>query len=397
MLSPVVQTGLDVLVRDGLDVLRGLRVGLVANPASVDSQLRHAADLFAQAPHIRLAALFGPEHGFGGEAQDLVSVGDAIHPHYRCPVHSLYGESSDSLRPPPEALRGLDVLVVDLPDIGSRYYTFQATTLYCIEAAAECDLPVVLLDRPNPLNGITIEGPGIQSGFESFVGPHSIPVRHSLTLGELAKLYVAERELKVALHVVSCEGWRRDLYFDETFLPWVMPSPNMPTLDAALVYPGQCLLEGTNVSEGRGTTRPFEICGAPWISAASLADRLAEMAIPGVLFRPLEFQPMFHKFAGQRCNGVQLHVADRAAFRPIRTSVALLTAIRAEAPQQFRWRTEPYEFVDDRPAIDLLFGGQRERLAIQAGLSMGDITHSWAEDEMAFKARCEPFRIYGRP
>jgi uncharacterized protein YbbC (DUF1343 family) len=396
MLPPIVQTGLDVMVRDGFAPFRGLRVGLVTNPAGVDSQLRHAADLIAETPHVRLAALFGPEHGFGGTAQDLVGVADSLHPRFRCPVHSLYGDTAESLRPRPEALRGLDIIVIDLPDIGSRYYTFQATMLLCLEAAAEDDLPVVVLDRPNPINGVAVEGPTVQPGFASFVGPHPIPTRHGMTLGELALLYVAERRIRVTLHVVPCEGWTRGLHFDETFLPWVMPSPNMPTLDTAIVYPGQCLIEGTNLSEGRGTTRPFELCGAPWISPARLAGRLEQLNLPGVRFRPAHFRPTFQKFAGQTCGGVQIHVVDRDAFRPVRTSLALLIALRDENPDQFRWRTEPYEFVEDQLAIDLLFGGSRERLAIQAGLSAEDIARLWAEEEAAFKARREPFLLYGR-
>lgn len=394
MLAPLVLTGLDVLARDGFGPLRGLRVGLVANQSAVDANLRHAADLIADAPRVRLGALFGPEHGFGGEAQDLIGVSDALHPRYRCPVYSLYGDDVESLRPRPEALRGLDILVIDLPDIGSRYYTFQATMLFCLEAAGANDLPVIVLDRPNPLNGATVEGPTIQPGFESFVGPHPIPTRHGLTLGELARLYATERDVNVAMHVIRCEGWRREHYFDETFLPWVLPSPNMPTLDTALVYPGQCLIEGTNVSEGRGTTRPFELCGAPWVNPDRLADRLAAANLPGVRFRPITFRPTFHKFAGQRCGGVQLHVTDRGTFRPVRTSLALLAALRAEGPTQFRWRTEPYEFVADVPAIDLLFGSGRERPALQAGLSPDDIARPWSEEEAAFKARRGPFLLY---
>jgi uncharacterized protein YbbC (DUF1343 family) len=390
MIAPLVQTGLDVLVRDGFAPLRGLRVGLVANPATVDAGLRHAADLLATADRVRLGALFGPEHGFGGQAQDLVGVPDVLHPRYRCPVISLYGDTVDSLRPRADVLRGLDLLVIDLPDIGSRYYTFQATMLFCLESAAAADLPVVLLDRPNPLNGLTVEGPTIQPGYESFVGPHPLPTRHGLTLGELAMLYVTERQISVAIHVIPCEGWRREFYFDETFLPWVQPSPNMPTLDTALVYPGQCLLEGTNVSEGRGTTRPFELCGAPWVNGY----RLAALEVPGVAFRPATFRPTFHKFAGQTCGGVQLHVTDRSAFRPVRAGLAVLAALRADGSAHFRWRTEPYEFVDDVPAIDLLFGDSRERLALQAGLPLDEVTRRWTEDEAAFKARRERFLLY---
>lgn len=394
MRAPLVRTGLDVLAQDGFAPLRGHRVGLVANAAAVDAWLRHAVDLLANADRVRLGALFGPEHGFGGEAQDLVGVTDVLHPRYRCPVFSLYGETVESLRPRADVLRGLDLLVIDLPDIGSRYYTFQATMLFCLEAAAASDLPVVLLDRPNPLNGITIEGPTIQPGYESFVGPHPILTRHGLTLGELARLYVAERQINLALHVIPCEGWHRDRYFDETFLPWVLPSPNMPTLDTALVYPGQCLIEGTNVSEGRGTTRPFELCGAPWVNADRLATRLSLAELPGVAFRPVTFRPTFHKFAGQPCGGVQIHVLDRRDFRPVRTTLELLSALRAEGTAHFHWRTEPYEFVEDVPAIDLLFGGSRERLALQAGLPAADITRPWAEDEAAFKARRAPFLLY---
>jgi uncharacterized protein YbbC (DUF1343 family) len=394
MPAPCVQTGLDVLARDGFAPLRGLRVGLVANPAAVDSRLRHAAELLRAADGVRLAALFGPEHGFGGEAQDLVGVGDVLHPRYRCPVFSLYGDIVDSLRPRPEHLRGLDVLVIDLPDIGSRYYTFQATMLFCLEAAAAAELPAVILDRPNPLNGVTAEGPTIQPGYESFVGPHPVPTRHGLTLGELAHLYAVERELRVTLSVVSCEGWQRHQFWDETGLPWVMPSPNMPTPDTALVYPGQCLIEGTNLSEGRGTTRPFELCGAPWVDGERVVARLAAHELPGVVLRPVTFRPTFHKFAGRTCGGVQLHVTDRATFRPVRTGLALLAALRAESPSQFRWRTEPYEFVEDVPAIDLLFGNGRERLAIQAGLSAAEIARPWAEDESAFLARRRAFLMY---
>jgi uncharacterized protein YbbC (DUF1343 family) len=396
MLQPLVQTGLDLLVREEFAPLRGLRVGLVANPATVDARLRHAADLLNAAPNVRLAALFGPELGFDGDTQDLIDVPDSTHPLFGCPVHSLYGETFDTLHPRPETLRGLDALLVDLPDIGSRFCTFQATMLGCLEAAAASDLPVVILDRPNPLNGLTVEGPSIHPGFESFVGPHPIPIRHGMTLGELARFFAKEREIVVTLYVVECEGWNRSHCLDETFLPWVMPSPNVPTLDTALVCPGQCLLEGTNVSEGRGTTRPFEVCGAPWVASDRLAGRLASLDLPGVIFRPTTFRPTFHKHAGRSCGGVQLHVVDRNRFRPVRTGLAILAALREQGPEHFRWRTEPYQFVDDVLAIDLLFGSSRERMAIQAGLSAEDIARPWAEEEAAFRARRAPFLLYGR-
>jgi uncharacterized protein YbbC (DUF1343 family) len=393
---PLVRTGLDVLAARDFDTLRGLRVGLVANAATVDRQFRHAADLLARAPGVRLAALFGPEHGLFGQAQDLIAVGDQHAPGSSLPVHSLYGDSFASLRPTPEQLRGLDALVIDLPDIGCRYYTFAATMMLCQEAAAAAGLLAVVLDRPNPLGGVAVEGPPRQPGFESFVGFAPIVTRHGLTLGELARLYRAERGLSSPFQVVPCEGWRRDTFFDETGLPWVMPSPNMPTLETAFVYPGQCLLEGTNLSEGRGTTRPFELCGAPWIDPFTLAGRLDEEGLPGVHFRPVYYRPTFHKFAGENCGGVLLHVTDRERFQPVRTGLAVLAALRELSGSNFAWRREPYEFVADRPAIDLLFGSDRERLGLEAGSSVKELSRAWQAEEAAFEVRRRDYFLYAR-
>jgi uncharacterized protein YbbC (DUF1343 family) len=389
-----VRTGLDVLRDSGFAPLRGLRVGLVTHPAAVDSRLRHAADLLAEAPGVRLAALFGPEHGLLGQAQDLIGVGGGSDPRRAVPVHSLYGDSVASLRPAAEQLRGLDTLVVDLQDVGSRYYTFQATMLYCLEAASGAGLVTVVLDRPNPLGGEAVEGPTLRPGFESFVGPHPVPTRHGLTMGELAALYHRERRLTGALQVVRCEGWRRDRDFDRTGLPWVLPSPNMPTVETAFVYPGQCLIEGTNLSEGRGTTRPFELCGAPWIDAHALTGRLAAAELPGVVFRPASFRPTFHKFVGRDCGGIQLHVTDRDAFRPVRTGLAVLAALRDQSVERFAWRTEPYEFVADRPAIDLLFGSDRERTALEAGVPVAEIARAWEAEEDEFRRRRREHLLY---
>jgi len=380
---PPVRTGLDALRDARFAPLRGRRVGLVCHPASVDSQLRHAADLLAGA--VKLVALFGPEHGFHGTAQDLIGVADTV------AVHSLYGATVESLRPTAAQLAGLDALVIDLQDVGSRYYTFQATMLFCLEAAAPLGLSVMILDRPNPLGG-AVEGPGVEAGFESFVGPHSIPTRHGLTMGELARLYAAERRLDVDLTVIPCDGWRRGTFFDETGLPWVLPSPNMPTVETAVVYPGGCLLEGTNQSEGRGTTRPFELCGGPAVDPAALARRLDADALPGVRFRPAWFRPTFQKHAGAECGGVQLHVTDRRAYRPVRTGLAVLAALRA-APG-FAWRTEEYEFVRDKPAIDLLFGSARERLGLDAGVPWPELAAAWEAGEAAFAARRAPHLLY---
>lgn len=391
-----VRTGLDVLRDSDWKPLRGRRVGLVCHPASVDSQLRHAADLLCAAPGVELAALFGPEHGFAGVAQDLIGVNHSIAG--RLQIHSLYGDSVESLRPGAEQLRGLDALVIDLQDVGSRYYTFQATMLHCLEAAATNRLAVFVLDRPNPLGGIAVEGPNLLPRFASFVGPHPIPTRHGLTIGELAHLYRAERKLNVVLEVVPCDGWQRDMLFEETGLPWVLPSPNMPTVDTAVVYPGQCLLEGTNLSEGRGTTRPFELCGAPWIDPHELAGRLEQAELPGVRFRPAWFRPTFQKFVGQDCGGVQFHITDRWAFRPVRTGLAVLAELRELSGTRFAWRTESYEFVADRPAIDLLFGSDRERLALDGGRRSREIAAAWEPEETAFRERRKAFLLYqGEP
>jgi uncharacterized protein YbbC (DUF1343 family) len=393
-LPPRVRTGLDVLRAQEFAPLRGLRVGLVTHPAAVAADLRHAADLLAAAPGVRLAALFGPEHGLLGEAQDLVGVPHGQDAGSGLRVHSLYGDTFDSLRPSDGQLDGLDALVIDLQDVGSRYYTFQATMLLCLEAASRRRLRTVVLDRPNPLGGEVVEGPALRPGYESFVGLHPVATRHGLTIGELARLYQAERGLGGELVVVPCEGWRRGLDFDGTGLPWVLPSPNMPSLETAFVYPGQCLLEGTNLSEGRGTTRPFELCGAPWVAPRRLAERLEAEGLPGVVFRPAWFRPTFHKFAGQTCGGVQLHVTDRGAFQPVRTGLAVLAAFRDLSGDRFAWRREPYEFVADRPAVDLLFGSDRERTALEAGRSTRDIAREWEAEEAAFRDRRRAFLLY---
>jgi uncharacterized protein YbbC (DUF1343 family) len=388
------RTGLDVLRDEGFRLLRGLRIGLVTHPAAVDAQLRHSSALLGAVAGVSLAALFGPEHGLMGEAQDLIGVQDSHDPHARLRVHSLYGETVNSLRPKEEHLRDLDALVIDLQDVGSRYYSFQATMLLCFEAASRLNLLTVVLDRPNPLGGVMVEGPALRPGFESFVGIHPLVTRHGMTIGELANLYKSERSLSGELYVVPCEGWRRDQDFAQTGLPWVLPSPNMPTLDTAWVYPGQCLLEGTNVSEGRGTTRPFELCGAPWLDARRLCQRLQEEAWPGVAFRPACFRPTFQKFAGQTCQGLQIHVLDREAFQPVRTGLAILAAMRELSGDRFAWRREPYEFVADRLAIDLLFGSDRERRALEAGRSAREIAQAWKTEEEAFQRRRQPFLLY---
>jgi uncharacterized protein YbbC (DUF1343 family) len=386
--------GLDVLREDQAARLHGLSVGLVSHAAAVTTDYRSAAEVVAALPGVHLRVLFGPEHGFAGTAQDIIPVGHAHDAHSGLRVVSLYGDTVDSLSPKAEDLAHLDALVIDLVDVGSRYYTFQATMLLCLEAASRRKLPVFVLDRPNPLGGELVEGPALMPGFESFVGLHPLATRHGMTIGELARLFHAERGLGCPLEIIPVEGWKRERYFDDTGLPWVLPSPNMPALDTALVYPGQCLLEGTNLSEGRGTTRPFELAGAPWLDPHRLAERMRSHGLSGVVFRPVWFQPTFHKHAGQVCGGVQLHVTDRVAFRPVRTSLALLAEARALAGDRFRWRTQPYEFVADRLAIDLLFGSDRERLALEAGIPPAQIARAWDAEEEAFRQRRKPYLLY---
>ncbi len=397
-MMPKVKCGLDVLVAQSFASLRGKNVGLVAHPASVDASLRHAIDLFSAAPGLTLTAIFGPEHGLMGQAQDLIHVAEhesTGHGAAHVRLHSLYGTTAASLRPSRDSLRGLDVLVIDLQDVGSRYYTFQATMLYCLEAALPLGLPVMILDRPNPIGGGAVEGPALRAGFESFVGCANLATRHGLTMGELAMLYVRERGLDgAALTVVKCEGWKRSMYFEETGVPWVLPSPNMPTPETAVVYPGGCLVEGTNLSEGRGSTRPFEIMGAPWLPGREFAAKLTEARLPGVVFRPLTFRPTFQKHAGKDCGGVQLHVTDRKAFLPVRTGYAFLQTAYAMAPEAFQWRTEIYEYVTDPIAIDLLFGSTRERLAIEQGVPWQDACAGWTAEESAFAQRRQEILLY---
>lgn len=352
--------------------LRGARVGLLAHPASVSREMVHAVDVLA-ALGVRAAIIFGPEHGYGGEAQDMVGVAGARDARSGAPIVSLYGERFEDLAPKPEHLAAIDVLVVDLADVGSRYYTFVWTALLALRAAARAGVHVVVLDRPNPLGGAAsvVEGASQRPGFLSFVGLEPVPVRHGLTVGELLARFAVRDGLGLgpdgALSVVSVEGLAREALATAWDRLFVLPSPNMPTATTALVYPGGCLLEGTNLSEGRGTTRPFEIVGAPFIDGRALAEGLAKSGLPGFVARPLTFRPTFHKHAGALSGGVQIHPTDPATFRPFATYVALVALAHAQAPERFRFRTERYEYVDDVPAFDLLAGAPDARLAILAG------------------------------
>lgn len=336
---------------------RGARIGALLHPASVSSRLEHVSQVLERYNKdlFRLAAFFGPQHGFLGQTQDnMVEWEGYEHPRLRIPVYSLYGEHRE---PAPEMLKGLDVLLVDLQDIGARYYTFIWTMYLCMRACENHGVAVVVLDRPNPINGVMTEGPVLDVNYKSFVGMHPIPVRHGKTIGQLAQQFGDEVFPKCELAILPMKNWKRQLWFDQTGLPWVMPSPNMPTLHTATVYPGMCLLEGTNISEGRGTTRPFEIFGAPFVDAEKLCSELDGLNLPGVFFRETYFQPTFHKFAGKLCGGGQIHITNRDEFRPFLTGVEIIKRIREMYPEQFQWKQPPYEYEWKRLPIELLIGG----------------------------------------
>jgi uncharacterized protein YbbC (DUF1343 family) len=378
-------------LEDRADCVRGKRLGLIANPSSVDTRLRHAVDVLHEHPDIQLDILFGPEHGLRGFAQDQIELEDEVDAQTGLPVVSLYGPCRT---PTSEMLRGLDALVFDIQDIGSRYYTYIWTMAHAMEACAREDVEMIVCDRPNPLGGNMVEGNLIEDGFTSFVGLYPIPNRHGMTVGELAGLFNETFEIGCRLKVIPMEGWTRSQWHDETGLPWVMPSPNMPTLETAIVYPGMCLVEGTNVSEGRGTTRPFEIIGAPWIEPHRLVRELERENHPGVSFRALHFQPTFHKFAEKICGGVQLHVSDRRAFRPLRTAVAILGVLKRLWPTEFAWREPPYEYESERPAFDILMGNDLVRYQIESGASTGEIEAAWQDQTQQFFIEREPFLLY---
>jgi uncharacterized protein YbbC (DUF1343 family) len=397
---PMVRTGLDRLAGgDGPD-LRGRPVALLCHPASVDARLRHVRELMTGPIGARLVSLLGPEHGLDAAAQDMETVAQATGPKEHVPTYSLYGDSFASLSPSPAMLHDAQWLVIDLQDVGARYYAYVWTAVLAAEVALAAGCKVLLLDRPNPLGGLAqwVEGGAIEAGQESFVGLHDVAVRHGMTLGELARMAIVERARAphAGLELLVCAGWRRGMMFPATGLPWVLPSPNMPTFETAQVYPGQCLLEGTNLSEGRGTTRPFEVFGAPWLDGDALAAalRAAPEATPGLGLRPLTFKPMFQKFAGQRCGGVQLHVLRPDAIRSLQTSWALLGAAWRLGQGSMRWRTEAYEFVADRPALDLLAGGAWLRDAIEGQASLKDMLAAQEPGRQAFLRRRAEFLIY---
>jgi uncharacterized protein YbbC (DUF1343 family) len=391
-----VTTGLDRLTGAWERAIGGLkgRVGLVSNPASVNASLRHAADCLEDVmPRgVTLAALFGPQHGFRSDLQDnMIETPHADHAVRRIPIYSLYSETRE---PTAEMLRGLDVLVIDLQDVGTRIYTFVYTMANCLRACARHGVKAVVCDRPNPIGGADVEGPVLDPKWTSFVGQFPIPMRHGMTIGELARLFNEHFGIGADLEVVAMEGWHRSMYFDETRLPWVMPSPNIPTPDTAIVFPGAVLFEGTNISEGRGTTRPFELLGAPWIDGDRFADAMNARDLPGVHFRSVFFEPTFQKHARQTCGGCQIHVTDRTIYRPVATGVALLEEFRRQGPRNFGWKQPPYEYEHERLAIDLLSGSDALRLDLERGRPAAEIAAGWQEEVEKFLPIREKYLLY---
>ncbi|MBM3297847.1 MAG: DUF1343 domain-containing protein [Candidatus Aminicenantes bacterium] len=392
--------GIEVFLEKRLDLVRGKKVGLITNPTGLDSRLRSTAELLARHPDFELVALYGPEHGVRGDVQAGIYVPFVIDPKFKLPVFSLYGQS---MKPDPGMLKNVDAymrsfdttddgkaleknmignveaMVFDIQDIGTRVYTYAATMAYAMQSCAEAGIPFIVLDRPNPINGLTLEGPVLEyPALASFVGVYPIPLRHGLTVGELARLF-NDRFLskKADLTVIPMEGWERDMWFDQTGLPWVIPSPNMPTPDTAAVYPGQVILEGTNLSEGRGTTRPFELCGAPWVDGYELARVLNGLGLPGVVFREAWFTPVFSKFQGEPCGGVQIHVTDREVFRPLAVSLNILAQVRRMYPRRF-------EFIADY--FDKLLGTSSVRIGLEEGREAAALLRGLEKDLEDFRA-----------
>ena len=384
--------GIEKLCESRLDLIRGARVGLVCNQASVDHDLRHSADLLNSLEGVKLTTLFGPQHGIRGDVQDnMVETAHARDAETGLPVYSLYSETRE---PTEQMLEEVDVLVCDLQDVGCRIYTFVYTIANCMRAARRFGKRVLVCDRPNPIGGVSVEGNVLEHGFESFVGQFPVPTRHGMTACELSRMFNEHWGIGCELEVVTMEGWARELWFEETGAPWVIPSPNMPTPDTTKVFPGSVHLEGTQVSEGRGTTRPFELVGAPYVDAQALARRLEAYGLPGVKFRPTGFMPTFQKHAGRACGGVQIHVLEREEFRPVLTGVAVVKSCFDMYGEDFRWKEPPYEYVYDKNPFDVISGTDALRKALERGDSLETIEESWKEGQLTYMSARADYLLY---
>ncbi|WP_188454185.1 exo-beta-N-acetylmuramidase NamZ family protein [Virgibacillus oceani] len=382
------ELGVEVLLKDHKNLIEGKRVGLITNPTGVDQDLNSIVDILHNDPDVELTALYGPEHGVRGSAQAGEYVEYYIDEETGLPVYSLYGQTR---KPTPEMLENIDVLLFDIQDVGTRFYTYIYTMAYAMEAAAENDIPFIVLDRPNPQSGTKVEGPVLDPDFASFVGMYPIPLRHGMTVGELAKLFNSEFDIGADLTVVEMNGWKRKMYYDDTQLQFVMPSPNMPTLDTALVYPGAALIEGTNVSEGRGTTRPFELIGAPFINSTDLASELNALHLPGVTFRAASFTPAFSKHSGTLSHGIQIHITHRNAFHPVETGLHIVKTIHDMYPRDFEFRAENSAGVS---FFDNLIGNGWIREGIEEGRSVDSMKEQWQDELKEFKKIRNDYLLY---
>lgn len=390
-------SGVDHLLAHPEKYLKGKTVGLIVNHTSLAGDGRHSIEHFKSHLSFTLHSLFAPEHGLYGTAQDMIHIPDEVDPISGLNIKSLYGKNEESLVPDPALLVGIDNLIFDIQDVGARYYTFIYTMANCMTICKDAGIRMVVCDRPNPINGNSVEGNLVGETWRSFVGQYPLPNRHGMTVGELAKLFNDYFNIHCDLKVVPMSGWSRDMWYDQTGMVWTSPSPNMPNLATAIVYPGMCMIEGTLLSEGRGTTLPFEQIGAPFIDPHQLVARLKKDSklLPGVLFRPKYFKPMFHKHAGEVCAGLQFHVTNREQFKPLLTTLALLRAIAEIYSKQLQWRTEPYEYVSDRLAIDLLYGNEKLRETIfSTNFSLTALENTWQEELTAFLDRRQEYLIY---
>lgn len=387
-----IKLGLEKALDEQKHLLKNMRIGLICNQASVNHNFKHAADLFFEDSDIKLSALFGPQHGIRGDVQDnMIETSHTIDKKTNLPIFSLYSETR---QPTEEMLAGLDALVYDLQDVGCRVYTFIYTMANAMKACADFNKKFIVLDRPNPINGINVEGNLVENGHESFVGQYPIAMRHGMTVGELAELFNKEFSINCDLEVVAMDNWEREYFYDETDAPWVMPSPNMPTVDTAVVFPATVYFEGTQVSEGRGTTRPFEIVGAPYINADDFGDALNSLELGGVNFRSINFLPTFQKHAGQICGGVFLHIFERDAFEPVTTGIAMIKTVFDLYPNEFKWKNPPYEYVFDRNPFDVIAGTTRIREQIENEAKLNEIKNSWQDELKRFMKVRERYIMY---
>lgn len=385
--------GVDRLIADPGKYLKGKRFALLVNQSSISSDGRYLFEALG-AQGYKAEKIFAPEHGLFGTEQDQITVADEVDAFTGLKAVSLYGQTKEELKPRSDDLEGIDALVVDIQDIGCRYYTYAYTMAFCIEACAARGIEVIVCDRPNPLGGVVVEGNVVHPGFESFVGAYPLAVRHALTIGEVARFLNATQKWQAKLTIVELQNWRREQLYPTTGGLWSQPSPNMPTFDTTVVYPGTCLFEATNVSEGRGTTRPFEIIGAPFVDPKEYAAALNAQKLPGVYFRPLYFKPTFHKFKDEACGGVFVHVTDVTVFESFYTGLAMVKTAHDLYPNEFDWRREPYEYVTDKLAIDILSGSAQFRLNVERDESLADYRNAYIGEARDFHKQAVDFSLY---